>query len=99
MLFYIQVHQLKKKKKPSTHRQNITEQEVCSFHIISLIGKVSPLFPDPLDQNAHKAENQSQPYTPGKAEQKGGATLGPWVASSSRNTSACPFARPPASSQ
>ena len=51
MLFYIQVHKLKKKKKTklSTHLQNVTEHEVCSFYIISLIGKVSPHFPVPLD--------------------------------------------------
>ena len=76
MLFYIQVHQLKKKNL-NIHPQNIAEHEVCSFCIISLIGKVSPHFPVPLDQNAHKAENQSQPYTPGAAEQKGETTLGP----------------------
>ena len=71
MLFYIQVHQLKKKKKKqSTHPQNITELEVCSFCIISLIGKVSPHFPVPLDQNAHKAENQSQPFTLGWQNRK-----------------------------
>lgn len=91
MLSYIQVHQLKKTNKQVPTRR-MSEHEVCSFYIISLIGKVSSLFPVPLDQNAHKAENQSQPYTPGWQNRKVGDS-GSLVTSSGRNTSACPLAQ------
>jgi len=98
MLFYIQVHQLKKKKtKYPPTEYHWTWSLQLLYHQPNREG-ITPLSSS-FRSECTQGRKPIPAFHTGVAEQKGEETLGPWVTSSGRNTSACPFARPPASSQ